>query len=129
MKLLNSAPPFTPLEDRRDHFIIRITVVNGNKDMVTIKAMVIVITLTICLTANTSDGYRYCCRRYMIGRLRDFEIKGYSVQTIKEMCPIDAIIFHTKKGKACTNPALKWVMDAVDRLRTKAQKVHQNNSQ
>lgn len=56
MKLLNSAPPFTPLEDRRDHFIIRITVVNGNKDMVTIKAVVIVITLTICLTANTSDG-------------------------------------------------------------------------
>lgn len=56
MKLLNSAPPFTPLEDRRDNFIIRITVVNGNKDMVTIKAMAIVIALTICLTANSSDG-------------------------------------------------------------------------
>lgn len=56
MKLLNSAPPFTPLEDRRDNFIIRITVVNWNKDMVTIKAMAMVIALTICLTANSSDG-------------------------------------------------------------------------
>ncbi|XP_039877793.1 C-C motif chemokine 20-like [Simochromis diagramma] len=96
--------------------------------MVTIKAMAMVIALTICLTANSSDGYRYCCRRYMTGRLRDVDIKGYSVQTIKEMCSIDAIIFHTKKGKACANPALKWVMDAVDRLRNKAQKIHQNNS-
>lgn len=91
--------------------------------MVTIKAMAMVIALTICLTANSSDGmyllpfcfsslifnyllllfiiiyflsfftgYRYCCRRYMTGRLRDLEIKGYSVQTIKEMCPIDAIM-------------------------------------
>uniref|UniRef100_A0A3Q3C5U5 C-C motif chemokine 20-like n=1 Tax=Haplochromis burtoni TaxID=8153 RepID=A0A3Q3C5U5_HAPBU len=69
--------------------------------MVTIKAMVMVIALTICLTANSSDGM-YLLPFYV-------EIKGYSVQTIKEMCPIDAIIFHTKKGKACANPALKWI--------------------
>ncbi|XP_030608632.1 C-C motif chemokine 20-like [Archocentrus centrarchus] len=98
--------------------------------MVSVKAVVMVLALlTVCLTANTSAAYRYCCRRYMIGRLRESDIKGYSVQTVKEMCPIDAIIFHTKKGKACTNPALKWVMDAVDHLRTKAQKVHQHSSQ
>uniref|UniRef100_A0A3Q2W596 C-C motif chemokine n=1 Tax=Haplochromis burtoni TaxID=8153 RepID=A0A3Q2W596_HAPBU len=97
--------------------------------MVTIKAMVMVIALTICLTANSSDAYRHCCRRYMIGRLQDSIIKGYSVQTDTEMCPINAIIFHTKKGKACANPALKWVIDAVDHIRKKAQKIHQHSSQ
>uniref|UniRef100_A0A3Q4M6X9 C-C motif chemokine n=1 Tax=Neolamprologus brichardi TaxID=32507 RepID=A0A3Q4M6X9_NEOBR len=85
--------------------------------------------LILCYLISSHLSYRYCCRRYMTSRLRDVDIKGYSVQTIKEMCPIDAIIFHTKKGKACANPALKWVMDAVDRLRNKALKIHQHSSQ
>uniref|UniRef100_A0A3Q0SRH9 C-C motif chemokine n=1 Tax=Amphilophus citrinellus TaxID=61819 RepID=A0A3Q0SRH9_AMPCI len=98
--------------------------------MVSVKVVVMVIALvTICLTANTSAAYRLCCRRYMTGRLPGSAIMGYSVQTDTEMCPISAIIFHTKKGKACANPALKWVMDAVDRIRNKAQKVHQHSSQ
>uniref|UniRef100_A0A3B4FN57 C-C motif chemokine 20-like n=1 Tax=Pundamilia nyererei TaxID=303518 RepID=A0A3B4FN57_9CICH len=94
--------------------------------MVTIKAMAMVIALTICLTANSSDAYRHCCRRYMIGRLQDSIIKGYSVQTDTEMCPIN---FPHKEGKACANPALKWVIDAVDHIRNKALKIHQHSSQ
>ncbi|XP_039458582.1 C-C motif chemokine 20-like [Oreochromis aureus] len=90
---------------------------------------VVVIALTVCLTANTSAAYRYCCRRYMTGRLPCSAIKGYSVPTVTKMCPINAIIIHTKKGKACTNPALKWVMDCVDRIRNKARKIHQRSSQ
>ncbi|XP_006810176.1 C-C motif chemokine 20-like [Neolamprologus brichardi] len=90
---------------------------------------VVVIALTVCLTANTSAAYPDCCRRYMTGRLPYSAIKGYSVQTVTEMCPINAIIFHTKKGKACANPALKWVIDAIDRIRKKAQKIHQRSSQ
>ncbi|XP_013767004.1 C-C motif chemokine 20-like [Pundamilia nyererei] len=73
--------------------------------------------------------YPDCCRRYMRGRLPYSAIEGYSVQTDTEMCPISAIIFHTKKGKACANPALKWVIDAIDRIRKKAQKIHQRSSQ
>ncbi|XP_040911472.1 C-C motif chemokine 20a.3 [Toxotes jaculatrix] len=94
--------------------------------MVSIKATAIVITfLSICLLAReTSAVYHECCRRYMTVKIPFPAIRGYSVQTDRELCPINAIIFHTKKGKACTNPALNWVMDYVNRLRNKAQIVH-----
>uniref|UniRef100_A0A673AKS5 Chemokine interleukin-8-like domain-containing protein n=2 Tax=Sphaeramia orbicularis TaxID=375764 RepID=A0A673AKS5_9TELE len=99
--------------------------------MVSVKAPVIVfVFFTICLlAANTSAAYRRCCHRYLSFKLPFEVIEGYSLQTVTEGCPIDAIIFHTKKGKhPCTNPALSWVMDYVNRLRTKAQRVHQNPS-
>ncbi|XP_005721269.1 C-C motif chemokine 20-like [Pundamilia nyererei] len=89
---------------------------------------VVVIALTVCLTANTSAAYRYCCRRYMRGRLQCSAIEGYSVQTVTEMCPINAIIFYTKKWKVCANPALRWVMNCVDRIRNRAQRIHQLSS-
>ncbi|XP_062285005.1 C-C motif chemokine 20a.3 [Scomber scombrus] len=91
--------------------------------MVSIKALAIC--LAICLLAtNTSAVSHSCCRRYMKGRLRFTVIRGYSLQSVKEMCPINAIIFHTNNGKVCTDPALSWVMDYVNRLRIKAQNVH-----
>ncbi|XP_022611021.1 regakine-1-like [Seriola dumerili] len=97
--------------------------------MVSIKATAMVVTLTICLlAADTSAVYNECCRRYMKTKIPFALIKGYSVQTLTELCPINAIIFHTWKGKACTNPALKWVMDYVERLRNKAQIVHNRTS-
>uniref|UniRef100_A0A8C9X4Y3 C-C motif chemokine n=1 Tax=Sander lucioperca TaxID=283035 RepID=A0A8C9X4Y3_SANLU len=70
-----------------------------------------------------------CCRNYMALKIPFANIKGYSVQTVTELCPINAIIFHTKKGQACTNPALHWVMDYINRLRSKAQLVHIKTSQ
>ncbi|KAM7379245.1 hypothetical protein PAMP_004810 [Pampus punctatissimus] len=95
--------------------------------MVSIKAPVIL--LAICLLAtNISAAYYTCCRRYTMGKLPFPAIKGYSVQTEKELCPINAIIFHTKKGKVCTDPALKWVMVYVNLLRNKAQRVHMQNA-
>ncbi|XP_029308544.1 C-C motif chemokine 20a.3 [Cottoperca gobio] len=99
--------------------------------MVSFQATVMVITLlTVSLLAtNASPVYHGCCRHYMTGRIPFSKIKGYSVQTVKEMCPINAIIFHTNKGKSCTNPALNWVMEYVDRLRNRAQKVHMKTSQ
>ncbi|XP_071347540.1 C-C motif chemokine 20a.3 [Trachinotus anak] len=97
--------------------------------MVSIKATAMVITLAMCLLAtDTSAVYHECCRRYMKTKIPFAVIRGYSVQTFTELCPINAIIFHTVKGKACTNPALKWVMDYVDRLRNKAQMVHNRTS-
>ncbi|KAF3699280.1 C-C motif chemokine 20 [Channa argus] len=98
--------------------------------MVSGSPSVMVITLlTVCLLAtHTSAVYPECCRRYMTVKLPFGAIKGYSVQTVREMCPINAIIFHTKKGKACTNPALDWVMDYVNRVRNKAQMVHLKTS-
>ncbi|XP_053294276.1 C-C motif chemokine 20a.3 [Pleuronectes platessa] len=97
--------------------------------MVSIKAAVMVITLlTFCLLATETSAVNYaCCRRYMKFKLPFHVIRGYSVQTRKDMCPIDAIIFHTKRGQACADPTLGWVMDYIDRVRTKAQMVHNKN--
>eukprot|EP00064_Thunnus_orientalis_P010658 superscaffoldBa00001466_g10684 len=91
---------------------------------------VLVMLFGICLLAiNTSAIKHGCCTKYMTGRLPFVKIKGYSVQTVNEMCPINAIIFHTNMGKACTNPSLDWVMKYIDRLRIKAQRVHMNTAQ
>ncbi|TNN67805.1 C-C motif chemokine 20 [Liparis tanakae] len=98
--------------------------------MVSIRAAVAVLTLLLaCLPAtNAYAGLPGCCRSYMTSKIPFKRIRGYSVQTDIEMCPINAIIFHTKRGKACTNPALNWVMDYVNRLRNKAQMVHNKTS-
>uniref|UniRef100_A0A8C6WRH3 Chemokine interleukin-8-like domain-containing protein n=1 Tax=Neogobius melanostomus TaxID=47308 RepID=A0A8C6WRH3_9GOBI len=61
--------------------------------------------------------YTPCCRRYSTTKLPFSKIIGLSIQTDREMCHINAIIFHTHKGKVCFNPASNWVMDYVNRLR------------
>ncbi|XP_076001096.1 C-C motif chemokine 20a.3 [Genypterus blacodes] len=98
--------------------------------MVLIKAPVMVLVLlAIVLLATKSSAARHgCCHRYSMGRIPFTIIKGYSVQTITENCGMDAIIFHTTKGKACTNPTLDWVMFYVNRLRNKAQNIHLRTS-
>uniref|UniRef100_A0A3P9L2J2 C-C motif chemokine n=1 Tax=Oryzias latipes TaxID=8090 RepID=A0A3P9L2J2_ORYLA len=97
--------------------------------MVSVKVAFIVIAfLAVCIEQTDAamdlillvyaHGFSFrCCRTYMKGRLPFAIIKGYSVQTITELCPINAIIFHTRKGKTCANPALNWVMEYVERLR------------
>ncbi|XP_008280482.1 C-C motif chemokine 20-like [Stegastes partitus] len=96
--------------------------------MVSIKVTVMAITLvTLCLLDTNHAVNHKCCPRYMTVKIPFSAIKGYSVQTVREMCPFDAIIFHTKKGKACTDPALDWVMDYVERIKTRAQKVHETS--
>ncbi|XP_041848414.1 C-C motif chemokine 20a.3 [Melanotaenia boesemani] len=97
--------------------------------MVSIKVTVMTITLiTVCVLATkTTASYPGCCNNYMRGKIPFAIIKGYSVQSDTEMCHINAIIFLTKKGKACANPAWDWVMDYIDRLRSKARKFHQKS--
>ncbi|XP_031711103.1 C-C motif chemokine 20-like [Anarrhichthys ocellatus] len=94
--------------------------------MASIKATVAVLTLlSACLLiTNASAGHYGCCRSYMTAKIPFHKIKGYSVQTVTETCQINAIIFHTKKGKACVNPALNWVMQYINHLGNKAQMVH-----
>ncbi|XP_053740113.1 C-C motif chemokine 20a.3 [Synchiropus splendidus] len=81
--------------------------------------------LVVCLMAtDTLAGYG-CCRRYTTQKIPFPEIRGFSVQTMKEFCSINAIIFHTKKkGKRCTDPTQDWVMDYVERLGPEALIVH-----
>ncbi|XP_041660158.1 C-C motif chemokine 20-like [Cheilinus undulatus] len=96
--------------------------------MVSIKATVMaVMLLTVCVLATDTAEYHGCCRSYMKTKLPFRPIKGYTVQSDIGLCPISAIIFHTKKGRVCTDPALDWVMDYVNRLRAKAQMVHRES--
>nr|QNB48519.1 C-C motif chemokine ligand 20-like 1 [Plecoglossus altivelis] len=78
------------------------------------------------LTAHTAGAApQGCCTNYTPGRIPYPAIKGFSIQKKEENCPIDAIIFHTKRGKkACTNPAEPWVMHHVSRLGSAAKNVH-----
>ncbi|XP_068594349.1 C-C motif chemokine 20a.3 [Cebidichthys violaceus] len=95
---------------------------------ITAAAAVLVLLSACLLTTDASTGHYGCCRSYMTTRIPFRKIKGYSVQTITETCHINAIIFHTMKGKACVNPALGWVMQYVHLLGTKAQMVHMKTS-
>ncbi|KAF7222689.1 C-C motif chemokine 20a.3 [Nothobranchius furzeri] len=92
--------------------------------MVSVKVTVTLV-LLYALAVDEFTAYPECCRRYIKGKLRWETIKGYSVQPATEMCPINAIIFHTKMGKVCTDPALNWVIGYVSRIRFEAQKLHQ----
>ncbi|XP_032420636.1 C-C motif chemokine 20a.3 [Xiphophorus hellerii] len=94
--------------------------------MVSMKVTVMMVTLvTLCVLATNTHAALYCCRRHLPGKPRFSDIKGFSVQKQTEFCPISAIIFHTKKGKRCADPALEWVLDYVSRIEYVAQKVHQ----
>ncbi|XP_028283804.1 C-C motif chemokine 20a.3 [Parambassis ranga] len=95
--------------------------------MASIKVSVAVISLlTVWLLAtHTSAGSYNCCRQYTRGKIPFNKIKGYAVQTDTESCPLKAIIFLTESNRrVCTNPALNWVMDYINRIRNKAQQVH-----
>ncbi|XP_029970031.1 C-C motif chemokine 20a.3 [Salarias fasciatus] len=96
---------------------------------VRVRVMLMVL-LSVChLLPHSSAVYYECCRKYSSTKIAFVNIRGYSVQTMTEMCPINAIIFHTKRGRVCTNPALNWVMDYIDRLRRTARMVHMRTAQ
>ncbi|XP_016535043.1 C-C motif chemokine 20-like, partial [Poecilia formosa] len=61
-------------------------------------------------------AYTFCCRRYTHRKIPFSEIKGFSVQKRTDLCPINAIIFHTKTGKRCADPTQEWVMNYVSRI-------------
>ncbi|XP_008280484.1 C-C motif chemokine 4 homolog [Stegastes partitus] len=95
--------------------------------MVSIKVTVMAITLvTLCLLDTNHAVNHKCCPRYMTVKIPFSAIKGYSVQTVRE-CPFDAIILHTKKGKACVKPGWDWPVQYVAHIRTRAQKVHETS--
>ncbi|XP_074544744.1 C-C motif chemokine 20a.3 [Halichoeres trimaculatus] len=117
----------TSPEDRQDNPQLRVTASSTEDDMVSVKAVVMVLTLlTVCLmTSNASAAQPRCCHWYSKTKPAFSEIKGYSVQPNTGMCRINAIIFLLKKGKlVCANPAKDWVMDYINRLRNKAQTIH-----
>ncbi|KAL0966465.1 hypothetical protein UPYG_G00295600 [Umbra pygmaea] len=70
-----------------------------------------------------------CCKSYSSGRLTIDRICGYSIQTITGPCNINAIIFHSVKGKhICVDPKQVWVMATVRKLREKAERLNKKRT-
>ncbi|XP_030629027.1 C-C motif chemokine 20a.3 isoform X1 [Chanos chanos] len=84
-------------------------------------ALVFCLILSVCLFSQQASALA-CCRKYSRGELPIGLIRGYSIQTLRKICNIDAIIFHTPGGKnVCADPAKPWVMDRIRILRERAQ--------
>ncbi|XP_025895897.1 C-C motif chemokine 20 [Nothoprocta perdicaria] len=65
-----------------------------------------------------------CCLSYSKVRLPQRAIMGYSEQLSSEVCDINAIIFHTRRGlKACVNPKEPWVKKHLSWLSLKLKRM------
>ncbi|XP_056116429.1 C-C motif chemokine 20a.3 [Rhinichthys klamathensis goyatoka] len=97
--------------------------------MTRVSASVIVL-MVVALSVLCTDASPFsCCRKYTKGMIPMKFIKGYSIQTITRNCHIDAVIFHTNKGKnICTDPSKVWVMENIRKLREKVQAISKKHS-
>ncbi|XP_039597645.1 C-C motif chemokine 20-like [Polypterus senegalus] len=76
-----------------------------------------VVALTLVLTLTTlceSHSFEECCISYSSKHLPCKLIKTYAIQLSIDACHIDAIIFHTVRGrKICANPNEIWVKERM----------------
>ncbi|XP_066478760.1 C-C motif chemokine 20 [Tiliqua scincoides] len=82
----------------------------------------------LCLLLGTSEAQsnQDCCLSYNKEHLPRWAITGFTEQRSSEVCDIDAIIFHTKRGlKACANPKDRWVKRHLHWLSEKLKKMSQ----
>ncbi|TSO57302.1 C-C motif chemokine 20 [Bagarius yarrelli] len=76
----------------------------------------------LCMCCQKTDAYgplnHACCIKYTRTPLDFKVIKGYAVQSSREVCRIDAIIFLTKSNKkVCASAEDEWVQKVLDQLR------------
>ncbi|NXH12200.1 CCL20 protein, partial [Bucco capensis] len=72
-------------------------------------ALLGLLALLLCGSSQAQSN-QDCCLSYSKGRLPRWALKGYTEQLSGEVCDIDAIIFHTYRGKhACVDPKEAWV--------------------
>ncbi|NXA40359.1 CCL20 protein, partial [Eudromia elegans] len=65
---------------------------------------------TSLLSFLSAQSNQDCCLSYSKVHLPRRAIMGYTEQLSSEVCDINAIIFHTRRGlKACVNPKEPWV--------------------
>ncbi|CAN9506035.1 unnamed protein product [Ophioblennius macclurei] len=48
-----------------------------------------------------------CCLNYIHRRLPCKRLLGYSIQTINQLCDIEAVVFHVRGKYLCADPASK----------------------
>ncbi|XP_042184947.1 C-C motif chemokine 20-like [Oncorhynchus tshawytscha] len=104
--------------------------------MAQIRAPVIVLLVLLAVglfaaeVSAAKQGFpRGCCTSYSQGRMDIRLILGFSIQTVKDGCNIDAIIFHTGSGRfPCMDPTKGWVLKAVHKLRERAERLNKKRS-
>ncbi|XP_054839822.1 C-C motif chemokine 20 [Eublepharis macularius] len=85
--------------------------------------------LLLFLGAGEAQSNQDCCLSYTKEPLPLKIITGFTIQFSSEVCDINAIIFHLKKGlRACANPEDGWVKKHLHRL-SKKRKVFKKISQ
>ncbi|KAA0718692.1 C-C motif chemokine 4 [Triplophysa tibetana] len=84
-----------------------------------------VILLVLALSAFCTDASALsCCRKYTQTRIHMSLIRGFSIQSNKEHCHLDAVIFHIYGGRnICTDPSKPWVTENIRKLREKVEAI------
>ncbi|KAM4718731.1 C-C motif chemokine 20b [Anableps anableps] len=57
-----------------------------------------------------------CCVKYTKGKIHCRQVEGYSYQTIKGSCDINAIIFYLRGRYVCADPSKEWTKRVVNCL-------------
>ncbi|XP_028648208.1 C-C motif chemokine 20-like [Erpetoichthys calabaricus] len=88
----------------------------------------VLISLLLLWILNVSAMYEDCCVSYTRKQMKCHAMKGYSIQTSRDLCNIDAIIFYTKWGKQiCADPSQQWVMDIINCLKHRVKLIAQQS--
>ncbi|XP_073481580.1 LOW QUALITY PROTEIN: C-C motif chemokine 20-like [Aquarana catesbeiana] len=75
-------------------------------------SILVAVVVVLCLLGNAQVFD--CCYSYHKTPVSVKAIKSYTTQRSNEVCPIDAIIFRTKKGKVfCADSTDGWVKRAI----------------
>ncbi|XP_007663080.1 C-C motif chemokine 20 [Ornithorhynchus anatinus] len=86
-----------------------------NHKKLVLASVMLVLSLYLFRASEASDFD--CCLRYTERHYGSRIIKGYTEQFSNEVCDIDAIIFHTKRGAlVCANPQEQWVKHVLHDL-------------
>ncbi|XP_028833910.1 C-C motif chemokine 20-like [Denticeps clupeoides] len=91
------------------------------------RLLVLVLCLLVLLSTGAIAGRRGgCCTKYSSSVLPIERVRGFSIQTRRGNCNLDAIILHTVKGKhVCVDPLQNWVIGIVNKLKAKVQDLRQ----
>ncbi|XP_066509076.1 C-C motif chemokine 20-like [Hoplias malabaricus] len=90
-------------------------------------ALTLLLVLTVSLCCQNATAFA-CCRKYTKGEIPFGIIRGYSIQTMRGVCNIDAIVFHTSIGRnVCADPAQSWVMESIRKLKEKVKALKKKN--
>ncbi|KAM8804805.1 C-C motif chemokine 20 [Eudromia elegans] len=80
--------------------------------------------LLLLCTLSRAQSNQDCCLSYSKVHLPRRAIMGYTEQLSSEVCDINAIIFHTRRGlKACVNPKEPWVKKHLSWLSLKLKRM------